>query len=508
MKLDNKKSTIIFSSLILLAVIFINMVGRNWFVRFDLTDNKIYSLSSSSKSVVSKIDDPFIIKAYFSDQLPGQYGNNRRYLQDILEEYAAYSSGNLKFEFYSPETDEQLSQDAQKYGIQPVQLQVIENDKVEIKKVHMGMVLLYEDKRETIPIIQTSTGLEYDITTKIKKMVETKKSTLGIVSFSGEQVSNQNLTQTLNERYLIRPNLTLSNPLPDNIDLILINGIEDSISVEEEKNLKEYISLGGDVFIGQNKILVDIQTQQASPILSNIFSILDSYGLKIDENLVLDESCGQVNVQQQVGPFRMAVPMDYPFLPIIKKFNKNDVIVNGLESMRLIFPSQIQSDSVYSENLVEFVPLLYSSNSSSTMSQFYNLNPDPKANPIFTQLNQPSKVVGARVLVADAETGKDANIALVSDSKLFADEGGGSSPENLIFIMNTIDFMLGDSELIALRSREVTDRPLLSDADGVTARTRLTWKITNMLLPSLLIGLLGIFILRYNRKRSELLKVN
>ena len=50
-----------------------------------------------------------------------------------------------------------------------MQLQVIENDKVEIKKVYMGSVLLYEDKREVIPVIQTSTGLEYDITTKIKK---------------------------------------------------------------------------------------------------------------------------------------------------------------------------------------------------------------------------------------------------------------------------------------------------------------------------------------------------
>ena len=63
------------------------------FFRWDLTDNKMYSLSESSKSVVSKIDDRLTMKGYFSDNLPGEYGNNRRYLQDILEEYAAYSSG-------------------------------------------------------------------------------------------------------------------------------------------------------------------------------------------------------------------------------------------------------------------------------------------------------------------------------------------------------------------------------------------------------------------------------
>jgi len=507
MKLDNKRSTLIFSSIILVSVIFINLIGKNWFVRFDLTENKIYSLSSSSKSVVSKIEDPFIIKIYFSNDLPGQYGNNRRYLQDILEEYSAYSSGNLRFEFYSPETDEQLTQDAQKYGIQPVQLQVVENDKVEIKKVYMGMVLLYEDKRESIPIIQTSTGLEYDITTKIKKMVDNDKKTLGIVSFGAQDISNQNLSQALNERYQVRPNLTLSNIVPDNIDLLLINGVSDSITTDEENHLIDYISKGGNIFLAQNRISVDIQTQQANPIQSNIFDLLSTYGLTINENLVLDQICGQVYVEQQVAFFRTKVPMEYPFLPIIKKFNKDDIIVNNLESMSLIFASEIKSDSVFSDNLVDFVPLLYTSNNSSTASQFYNLNPDPKANPIFSQLNQPSKVVGARVVVADSETGREANIVLVSDSKLFADQGGGNSPENRIFIMNTIDYLLGDSELISLRSREITDRPLLSETDGVDAKTRLTWKIVNMLLPTIIIILLGAWVMRYNRQRSEQLKV-
>ena len=81
MRLNNKKSSLIFSSIIFLAVIFINLIGRNWFLRFDLTDNKMYSLSSSSKSVVGKIDDLFTIKVYFSNDLPPQYSNNKRYLQ-------------------------------------------------------------------------------------------------------------------------------------------------------------------------------------------------------------------------------------------------------------------------------------------------------------------------------------------------------------------------------------------------------------------------------------------
>ncbi len=503
MQLDNKKSSLIFCAIVLISVIFINLIGRNWFVRFDLTDNQMYSLSDSSIMVVENIDDPLTIKVYFSDQLPGQYGNNKRYLQDILEEYSAYSSGNLKFEFFTPEGDEETINDAQKHGIQPVQLQVIENDKVEIKKVYMGLVMMYEDKREVIPVIQTSTGLEYTITTKIKNMVQTQKSTIGIVSSESTQGLNQNLTQSLNERYQVRPNLNLETTIPENIDIVLINGLSDSLSVEEEVSLREFIANGGNVFIAQNRINVDIQTQQAVPIQSNIFDILDSYGLTIRENLILDENCSQVNVQQQMGIFRMAVPMDYPFLPIIKNFNSDDIIVNGLESMGLTFTSEIKSDSVYSDNLVDFIPLIYTSNKSSSMTSFYNLNPDPKNNPAFSQLTEASKVVGARVIVADSETGLSSNIALIADSRFFSDQGGASSKENMVFIMNTIDYMLGDSELISLRSREVTDRPLLSDADGVTNQIRLTWKLINMLIPTLLIILLGFYIMRHDRKKSK-----
>lgn len=84
--------------------------------------------------MIGRVDDLLNVKVYFSDNLPGQYGNNRRYLQDILEEYAAISKGNIRFEFYVPDTDEALEEEAQKSGVQPVQLQVIEKDEAIVKK--------------------------------------------------------------------------------------------------------------------------------------------------------------------------------------------------------------------------------------------------------------------------------------------------------------------------------------------------------------------------------------
>ena len=500
MKIDNKKSFLIYTTILISSLILINLISRNIFHRFDLTDNKMYSLSSSSKSVIGKIDDLMTVKVYFSNDLPGDYANNRRYLQDILEEYAAYSKGNLRFEFTDPTSDEDMQLTAQQAGIQPVQLQVIENDKVEVKRVYMGLTILYQDNKEVIPVIQTTAGLEYNITMKIKKLVNTDKQTIAIASAITQPTENQTISQILSQRYLLR-NIGLDQEIDPNISAILLNGFEDSLSTDEYKNLKKYIDNGGNVLIGQNRISVDIQTQQATPINSNIFTLLEEYGIKIQENLVLDRLCGKVNVQQNMGIFRMAVPMDYPFIPIITNFNEEEVIVSGIEQHQVLFPSEIIIDTLTSPN-INLSTLFRSSNQSTTMTGFYNLNPDPKTNPSFSQLTEPGKILSLRSEITNQNSGLISNIIVVSDSKFISDNGSGASPENHIFLLNAIDYLMGDRELIALRSREITTRPL-QELDNAS---KSTWKWVNMLLPSILIIGFGIIRFRKENNRSSYLE--
>ena len=83
-KFEWKKSLSVPIIAIAVSLVLLNLISRNWFGRLDLTDNKMYTLSSSSRSVVKKIDDLMTMKVFFSTNLPGEYGNNRRYIQDIL----------------------------------------------------------------------------------------------------------------------------------------------------------------------------------------------------------------------------------------------------------------------------------------------------------------------------------------------------------------------------------------------------------------------------------------
>ena len=125
------------------------------------------------------------------------------------------------------------------------------------------------------------------------------------------------------------------------------------------------------------------------------------------------------------------------------------------------------------------------------------LSPDPKNNPFLQNLNQDSKILGAASRLTSG-----GELILVSDSKFLADDAGMSIPENMVFLMNAIDYLVGEKELIALRSREITNRPLDDIEDG----TRTRWKWANVLLPSLIIAGLGFYRSKSEKTKADILK--
>lgn len=486
----NRRSFTIYLLLAVVIVAALNFVSRDLFFRLDLTANGIYSLSDSSKRVVAQVEDLLTMKVYFTDNLPAQYGNNRRYLQDILEEYEAFGGGRVRFEFFRPEDDQALADEARKYGIQPVPLQVIESDKMEVKRVYMGMVFIYGDGREVIPVIETTTGLEYEITTQIKKLIDTEKQTLAFAIIGSEPPRVRNISAVLQQSYLVR-NIRLASPVPDDIGLLMISGVTDSLSKDELANLQAFADRGGNLFIGQGRVTGDLNGQRGTPVKSNLFDFLESTGLQVKENLVLDQRCSAITISQRHGFLQMSSQIQYPFFPVVHRFGEH-LTVDGLEQVRLLFSSEIAlADST--STAAQTTPLMYTSDRSGVMTGFFNLR--PLENPFFNTLNQPGKVVGA---LARREGPRGmSQVVLVGDSGLFEDESGGTFPENFVFIANVADFLMGDSDLVALRSREITTRPLAELDDAEKAR----WKWLNVLLPPVLIVAYGL--LRWRREAGR-----
>ena len=101
-KKDIKKDILIKVAIIIAIIIVVNVLSKRVFTRIDLSKNKVYTLAPISKQIVNSLNDKLVVKAYFSDNLPYPYNNLRRQIQDILNDYRSYSSGDLNYEFLNP----------------------------------------------------------------------------------------------------------------------------------------------------------------------------------------------------------------------------------------------------------------------------------------------------------------------------------------------------------------------------------------------------------------------
>ena len=162
----------------LAAIVLINLVAATLFFRVDLTANRVYSLSKVSKNVVSTLKEPLTINVFFTSNLPSPYNTVEQYLKDLLDEYSLNSNTYFNYRFYDvsaegeidaarTETNRKL---AQNYGINPVQIQVVEKDEMKFKKAYMGLVIIHGDMVERIPTITSTDGLEYKLTTSIQRL--------------------------------------------------------------------------------------------------------------------------------------------------------------------------------------------------------------------------------------------------------------------------------------------------------------------------------------------------
>jgi len=175
---DKTTSRYIKFALYILVIVLINIVGITMFTRLDLTGNKVYSLSDVSKEAVSTLSEPLTINVFFTRNLPAPYNTVERYIKDLLAEYSLYSNNYFNYRFYdvNPEDESGADKSAENrklagdYGIYPIQIQAYEKDEVKFKKAYMGLAIIHGDMVERIPTITTTDGLEYKLTTSIRKL--------------------------------------------------------------------------------------------------------------------------------------------------------------------------------------------------------------------------------------------------------------------------------------------------------------------------------------------------
>ena len=167
--MTKKKDRIITFSLIVVIIILINAILSQFTPIIDLTKDKIYSLSKESKNLVKNLKEPMSVKFFVTPNLPPPFSTYEKYIKDLFEGYKTAGGKNISFEVIDASKHGDL---AAQYRINPTQISVLEKDQTQTKVAYMGLSFIYGDSIETIPFVQSTEGLEYNIDTIIRKMMD------------------------------------------------------------------------------------------------------------------------------------------------------------------------------------------------------------------------------------------------------------------------------------------------------------------------------------------------
>lgn len=524
--------------LVLAVLVALNVAGMMYFGRLDLSEGRIFTLSDYSRHVVETLEEPVTVKVFFSEDVGPQYNQNRTYLRDMLEDYKAWSGGNFTFEMVNPREKESFEAEAQSYRIQPVQAQALENDQLTVKLVYMGLAFLAGDKSETVPFLGDVTGLEYLITSTIRRLTAAEMAVVGILQghgepeFSGAPMQGMpqqeagglgTLGELMRKDYDLRPvDLTSVEAIDPQIRTLLWVQPKEELDAASLYKLDQFLLRGGKLGLFMDKVTADLQTQQATPLTLGLDAWLAHYGIRVNENLVADARCGSVQVRQGGGGLMslFAISMKYPLFVELRDFDGEHAVSRDLENAMLFYPSSLDTNSFSAarELGVRIHPIVSSSEFSeiqtapawdlgpleridqTLLNSRFNDGPQVLAasfegaySSFFTDDRLPEGVDAASP--TRLQDGVETRIAVVADGDFVVD--GYAQAGNLLLAQNIVDWLSLDEGLISIRGKTITSRPL--EEISPAAKKWIKW--LNILGVPVLLILFGLF--RWSSRRRH-----
>ncbi|MEZ4525027.1 MAG: GldG family protein [Desulfobacterales bacterium] len=496
---------LVFAILVMVNVLF---AGVN--LRWDATEDNLYSLSGGSKQILSDLKQDVTIKVYYSqdaENIPVHIKNYANRMLDFLNEYENYGKGKVKVEIYNPKPDSEEEEWADKYGMEGANLPTGD-------KVYFGLVALSGDQEEAIPMLDPTREeqLEYDITRIISRVQSSKKKKISIVSslpiFGQPPAGFMQQPQQGMQPWLFVEELKKSYEVsqispsekeiaPDTDLLVLIHPKE--LDEGLEYAIDQYVLKGGNLIVFADPLCIsDTEAQPGRPPMnaSNVKKLFDAWGIEMDMGKVVADfdyptRLRTQNNQVEENPMWLSVSEG--------AFNKEEIVTGQLEGMLLPVAGAIvkKSDSTY-----EYTPLVQSSTNSALTEAFkarfgggQMLRRDFKASvekyDLVARIRGKFKTAfpGGKPKADPAKEGEDiatdkdaasshltqgektATIIAVGDADLLFDDYYVSNQnflgfkisrmfnDNLNFLLNTGEMLTGSEALIGIRSRGKFERP-------------------------------------------------
>jgi gliding-associated putative ABC transporter substrate-binding component GldG len=512
-----------------------NVLASFLFFRWDLTQEKRYTISEATKKLLQNLDGQVTIKVYLTGDFPAGFERLERAIQETLESFSDYGGVNLAYRFIEPK-DSKVQEELIQKGLIPTNLFANEDGKRTERLVFPGAILVYEGKEYPVQLLkgnssasseerlnQSYEGVEFELASAIRRLTQKERKRVGVL-VGHTKVPPQRFSDflaNLQQNY----DLYFDVQNPDSWekgDLLVIPKPDTPFTDDEKYRLDQFVMRGGKLLMfidGARVDSISLEGTFAQPLELNLDDLLFKYGCRVNQNLVKDLSCAMIPLNVgNMGDKPQIKPMPWRFFPLINTFGKHPIVRN-LDVIYTRFPSTI--DTVEAPGIVK-TPLLLTSKYTQIRKApalvAYNearQQPDPK------DYNSGEKEIAVllegsftslfnnRLLPNDPRAasfigkGKPTKLIVVSDGDLIVNDidykRGAPLPlgydrlsektfANKDFALYALDYLMDSEGLITARNKQVTLRPL----DKLRLKEERTqWQLLNLLGPLAFIGILG-----------------
>ena len=552
-----KKQSLLQLILLVSILVLLNVLSRFVFSRVDMTQEKRFTLSSSSKQLSKDLKDIIFFKIYLDGDLPPGFNRLKNSLKELLDEFRVYSGDNIEYEFIDPSASSDEKEKMQLYkqlagkGLIPTNLEQKDQAGQSQKIIFPGAIVTYRSKEYPLQILKSKMGsspeqmlnnsienLEYEISSMLRRITVERGLSVGFLQGQKElpTIRISDASNALSDFYKVDSvNINGAlNALKDFSALIIAR--PDTAFDEKDKFIiDQYIMHGGKVLwlIDRMQINMDSLTASSSnvavPIDLNIDDMLFKYGVRINTDLLLDLQAAPIPiVTGYVGNQPKQKLFPWYYFPLLQTEGLNPIIYN-LNAIKTEFVSSI--DTIESENVNKTILLTTSKFSRLQMAPArVSLNmlreePDPK---MFNKQNIPVAVllegnftsnyvnripdqIASSSEIDFKKTSELTSMIVISDGDVISnyvnkkgniyplgyDRFTGQNYGNKNFILNCIDYLCGNKAILGLRGKEFKLR--LLDAAKTENRASIQW--INLLLPALIVLIFG-FIFNFIRKKK------
>jgi len=380
-----KRSNAILSLLIFIAIVIgINILGNTFFQRFDLTKEKRFTLTKSTKNVLKNLDDVVFVQVFLEGEFPAGFKRLQNGTVEMLNEFRSYAGSNLQFEFVNPleGLDEKAKQEVTNQlfekGVFPTNLQVKDNDAYSERRIFPGALVFYKGRETAVQLLENKKGqnpqealneslslLEYKFAQAVNALQTSVKPKVALLQ-GHEELTPGNMQWMLNimSNYYTVEQFDINNHLyiPETFKCLLIAKPRLKFDEPDKYKIDQFIMNGGSALWLLDPMIAEMDSlRNRDAFMSigydlNLDDLLFNYGLRLNNNLVQD-------LQANPVPLMIGMQGDTPqydlfrwlYYPVITSNDKQHPISKNLDAIATKFVSTI--DTVKSNGVKKTVLL-------------------------------------------------------------------------------------------------------------------------------------------------------